>query len=196
MPISSEGAYMESKDYFGYEVFSDGTILPPSGRKLNPFKTKKGYLFGMFREDGKWTTRSIHRVIARTWIPNPYNLSDVDHINGVRDDNRVENLRWLSHSDNIRHSYTSGNRDAKGAKNANSVYSEDQIRALCDLYSREPIYPTEASRRTGIRTITCAHVLRRKQWVDISKDYVWAQRPETRRYRRRSEAGSKREAPC
>ena len=41
-----------------------------------------------------------HRVIAEQFIPNPKNLPDVDHINRVRDDNRLENLRWCSRADN------------------------------------------------------------------------------------------------
>ena len=41
-----------------------------------------------------------HRIIASQFIPNPNNLSEVDHINHNRADNRIENLRWVSHSDN------------------------------------------------------------------------------------------------
>jgi len=43
----------------------------------------------------------VHRLVAKAHIPNDQNLSCVDHINGVRTDNRVENLRWCSHKDNL-----------------------------------------------------------------------------------------------
>ena len=41
-----------------------------------------------------------HRVIAEQFIPNPNNLPEVDHINRIKDDNRIENLRWVSNSEN------------------------------------------------------------------------------------------------
>jgi hypothetical protein len=45
----------------------------------------------------------IHRLIAIAFIPNPFDLPEVNHINGKRDDNRIENLEWISRKDNNRH---------------------------------------------------------------------------------------------
>ena len=45
----------------------------------------------------------IHRMVAETWIDNPNNYKEVHHINGDKTDNRVENLAWTTHSQNIRH---------------------------------------------------------------------------------------------
>lgn len=63
-------------------------------------------------EGGKWF--KIHRLVAMQYIPNPDNLSDVNHINGCKEDNRAVNLEWNSHSDNVKHSYDKLGRIATG----------------------------------------------------------------------------------
>ena len=56
----------------------------------------------------------VHRMVAETWIDNPNHYEQVNHINGNKDDNRVENLEWVTRSQNIRHSMRIGLRKAIG----------------------------------------------------------------------------------
>lgn len=53
-------------------------------------------------------TNYIHRLVAQTFIPNPDNLTDVDHIDGDKDNNNVENLRWCTHKQNINYAIEKG----------------------------------------------------------------------------------------
>ena len=55
----------------------------------------------------------VHRMVAETWIPNPNHHKEVNHINRDKNDNRAENLEWVSHSENLRHAYRTGLRKAK-----------------------------------------------------------------------------------
>lgn len=57
-------------------------------------------------KNGKGKRFAVHRLIAQAFIPNPNNLREVDHINAIKNDNRMENLRWVSHRDNMRNSMT------------------------------------------------------------------------------------------
>jgi hypothetical protein len=58
--------------------------------------------------NGKRFSRYVHRLVAETFIPNPDNKGEVNHINGVKDDNRVENLQWSTRSENMKHAYDNG----------------------------------------------------------------------------------------
>ena len=88
--------------YENYELFRDGSIYSHNrgGGFMTPTYNKKGYLQIKFYKNKKTKNYNIHRLLAQYFIPNPDNLPVVDHINRIRDDNRIENLRWATHSDN------------------------------------------------------------------------------------------------
>ena len=60
------------------------------------------------------STQLVHRMVAETWIPNPNNYREVNHINGDKDDNRVENLEWVTHRQNMHHAVRTGLIKVKG----------------------------------------------------------------------------------
>lgn len=70
-----------------------------------------GYLGITLSVDGKSRSRDVHRVIAETFIPNPNGLPCVDHIDADRHNNRVDNLRWVTQRENVRHSIELGRYD-------------------------------------------------------------------------------------
>lgn len=54
-------------------------------------------------DDGKRKDRKVHNLMAKTFIPNPENKRCVNHLNGIKEDNRIENLEWATHSENTTH---------------------------------------------------------------------------------------------
>lgn len=77
-----------------------GTKQFVRGRILKETTDKDGYLMVYLCKDGKPKGRKVHRLVAEAFIPNTENKPQIDHINTVRDDNRVENLRWVSCKEN------------------------------------------------------------------------------------------------
>lgn len=78
------------------------------GKILSQSNDKDGYLLvGLYR-DGKVKTCKVHRVVAETYIPNPDCKPEVNHINGNKKDNRVENLEWVTRSENVNHAISTG----------------------------------------------------------------------------------------
>ena len=70
------------------------------GKPRKPYLTPKGYLMATLSKNNKGKNYLVHRLVAEAFIANPNDLPFIDHINTIRDDNRVENLRWCSYKEN------------------------------------------------------------------------------------------------
>ncbi len=84
-----------------YIVSSNGDIINTVMWKIVQKTERDGYIYVML--DGR--SKLVHRLVATAFISNPYNKSDVNHRNGIRSDNRVNNLEWMTHRENIQYSF-------------------------------------------------------------------------------------------
>lgn len=100
--ISDSGVITVTKQHNRYPV---GTIL-------KGWKTNKGYI--RVKIGGK--PKMLHRVVGELFVPGKEPEKEINHINGIRDDNRASNLEWVSHKENIRHSIEVLNHKIGGAR--------------------------------------------------------------------------------
>lgn len=91
-----------------YQVYPNGDIIGIYGKKLRPRINQFGYSKAVIYFNGKKSNEFTHRIIAFCFIPNPLNKPQVNHINGIKTDNRVENLEWVTNSENQRHAFNNG----------------------------------------------------------------------------------------
>lgn len=92
------GEWRVIPDYPNYAANSLGKIADIKTGKLRKFSNRYryGYVQCRVRKNGKIHNKFVHRLIANAFLPTPQEGQVIDHINGIRDDNRVENLRWCS----------------------------------------------------------------------------------------------------
>lgn len=129
------------KQYLGkYTVHKDGRIISHyNGKPLTislykPNKQGKKIVYPRVRLciDGKGKWFALHRIIAECYIPNPENLPHINHKDGNRLNNSVENLEWCSHLQNIRHAQEH-NLNPKGERQGIAVATEEIVRRIRSL---------------------------------------------------------------
>lgn len=159
----------DMKDYFGYKVNPDGEVFNRRGKQLKTRITDKGYVTVTLTLNGIRTTKHIHRLLAECFLEKFEGAVEVDHINCVRDDNRLCNLRWVTKEQNVQHSYDSGNRNVVGVRNANCKTDSETVHSICKLLAQK-LSPAKI-RDLGFPYGLVRSIKSKKNWSSISDEY-------------------------
>lgn len=151
-----------------YEVGNFGTIVGKKGvvkQRLN----KDGYIQVTLGKDKKRTSVLVHRLVASYFIPNPYNLPEVNHKDYNRANPRYDNLEWVIHKSNVNHSSSQGRykERAKGVNNGRARVNENAVREIRLFYNKGLATKSELARIYSIGWSTVHNIAENNTWKHI-----------------------------
>lgn len=150
-----------------YSITKDGTIYSHKGGKLKRLKsrTRKGYESILLYKDSKQRIYSVHRLVAQTYIPNPLNKKEVNHKNGIKEDNRVENLEWATPSENVRHAVRMGLIKPPRNNGSTSKLTEKDVKVIRDIVGL--FTQKELCEAYGVSRTTMSRVVNGLRWTHV-----------------------------
>jgi len=135
------------------------------GRFLKPRINKKGYLSVILTIDGRHISYQVHRLVASVYIPNIDNKPEVNHKDGIKSHNWINNLEWSTGHENMKHAYATGLREPVISNNKKVMLT------LTDGTEKKYNSISEASRDTGLSVSGISHIL--NGYRDASNGYIW-----------------------
>jgi len=174
----------EIKGFVGYYIDKNANVYsrrPKNGigglvepRLIKQQKMNNGYIMvGLSSgKKGKPVYKSVHRLMAICFLPNPENKKEVNHKNGIKHDNRLENLEWVTRSENIKHAFEMGlivpnpPKPRYGKDNHNSKLSNQKAIEIRILYEKGNISQRALAKKYNVKQSTIWSILKKLSWQD------------------------------
>lgn len=158
--VGYDGKYQVSN--FGRVKSFRYKTVPP--RILKAISNGTGYLRVCLCRNGKSKSAYVHRLVAEAFIPNPDGKPQINHINGIKTDNRAENLEWCTRSENTQHALRTGLR-GYGEKHPRAKLTNEQARHIRD--NPDGLTQRKLADKFGVDRTTISAIQRGKYYCDV-----------------------------
>ena len=158
---------------YGYEISNQGRVKNPKGKILGGNTHKDGYRFITIK--GK--QMPIHRIVAESFIENEYNKPFVNHKDGNKMNNSVDNLEWVTQQENIQHSYKNKLQPSK-VKTYKGKFTDEQRQQIKDEYNNTDISRRQLALKYNVsHTCICDIINDKYKYADKVNTYEEVARP-------------------
>lgn len=131
-----------------------------------------GYFTVVLHLNGVAYFRRVNRLVAQAFIDNPENKPEVNHIDGNKQNNTIENLEWVTTQENIIHAWKHELAHANsGEKHPNSKYTEKDVRKVCKYLVQNVYTMKEISEKTGVSYTVVKQIRNHIIWTSISSEF-------------------------
>lgn len=156
----------------GYEVSVSGRVRSTKFERITELKLMLGkgrasYLF--FHSSFKSVSKriNVHQAVARAFISNPNNYKEINHIDGNKLNNRIENLEWCSRSHNVKESFRLKLRTHEGEKNPKRKLTQREVREIRSFKGKKIYTYQQLADKYGVKEPTINTILSGLSWRNI-----------------------------
>ncbi len=152
-----------------YLISRCGDIYSARSQKImKPKLTKDGYCYTAIKRYGKTAWIRYHRIVAEVFIPNPDGLETVNHKDGNKRNNTVDNLEWADRSAQMVHAYAHGlKKPMRGEENCAAKLTREQAEEIRRKYVRQSKTSgtVALAREYGVSDVVIGHIVRGESYV-------------------------------
>jgi len=158
-PVERWAVVADAPKYF---VSTNGRVLGPRG--IRKPMMENGYPWFDAKVDGVRKCIRIHRAMAIAFMPQEDGKPMVNHVSGVKSENRLDNFEWTDNRGNIQHGWSLGRVSVKGQDHPKHKLTNEQVLEMRRLYSTGLYTKTHLGRMFGVSQPVAGKIIRRQLW--------------------------------
>lgn len=159
-----------------YEVSNDGRVRSWKNgswgragkpKELSQNITETGYPMLSLCRDGVPRKVTVHRLVTEAFISNPENKPCINHLDGDRANNHVNNLEWCTYAENNQHAYDTGAADRRGEGQPRSILTEREVIEIREKYVPRVVTQADLAKEYNVSRSAICSIVNRHCWTHL-----------------------------